>query len=103
MRLFMRKFKQKKGESLLEALFSILLIALVSSLLLMYVQSSSKISNDAKAVFAVFGEEMSAAETREPQKNGVSNKTETVIINGSPRTVKYSGDIEENELHSYWR
>ena len=103
MMLFIKKLNEQKGESLLEALFSILIIALVSSLLLMYVQSSSKISRDAKVVFTVFGEEMGAAEAREPQMNGSTDKTTTVTINGIEKTVKYSGDIEENELHSYWR
>lgn len=97
MLLFKRKLKEKNGESLLEALFAILVIAITSSLLLMYVQSSSKINSDAKAAFVVFGDEMSAAEAQLYQAET------TVTINGTVRTVKYSGNIEENELHSYWR
>lgn len=96
MLLFKGKLKNKKGESLLEALFAILIIAITSSLLLMYVQSSSKINSDAKETFTVFGEEMGAAESR------INKGETTVTINGAERTVNYSGDIDENELHSYW-
>ncbi|NCB42298.1 MAG: type II secretion system protein [Clostridia bacterium] len=92
-----KKLKKKSGESLLEALIAILVIAITSSILMMYVQSSSKINNEAKVAFAVFGEEMSAAEAQ------VYEGSTTIVINGYDVDVNYSGQIDENELHSYWR
>jgi len=91
------KIKYKKGESLLEAIIAILVIAITSSILMMYVQSSSKINSEAREAFAVFGEEMSAAEAQVYEANT------TIVINGIAVDVKYSGQIDENELHFYWR
>jgi type II secretory pathway pseudopilin PulG len=92
-----KKFKSPKGESLLEALIAILVIAITSSMLAMYVSSSSKISSDAKEAFTAFGEEMSAAEAQ------IHEGETTITINGSDMTVQYSGNIDANELHSYWK
>ena len=92
-----KKLKKQEGESLLEALVAILIIAITSTILLMYVQSSAEINSDAREAFAAFGQEMRAAEAQIYEGNA------TVTINGSDRTVHYSGNIDANELHSYWR
>ena len=92
-----KKLKKQNGESLLEALVAILIIAITSSILLMYIQSSAEINSKARDAFAAYGEEMEAAESQIYEGDTI------VTINGFDRTVHYSGNTDANELHSYWR
>ena len=92
-----KKLQNQKGESLIEALVAILIIAITSSILIMYIQSAANINIDAKDAFSVYAQEMSIAETR-----AIQGQT-TVVLDGSDITVNYSGNIGADELYSYWR
>ena len=92
-----KKLKALGGESLIETLVAILVVAVTSSILVMYVQASAKINGDAKIAFEIYAQQMSAAEAR------TQTGETTIKLNGTDVDVYYSGDIAESQIHSYWR
>jgi Tfp pilus assembly major pilin PilA len=92
-----KKLSSDQGESLLETLVAIMIIAVTSTILLMYIRSAAAINNQATDAFALFSSEMIRAESRVPEG------TSTVIMNGVSIDVHYSGSISDEAIHAYWR
>lgn len=92
-----KKLRSNRGESLLETLVAIMIIAVTSTILVMYIRSAAAINNQASEAFDLFSSEMINAESR------IQEGTAAVTMNGVSIDVNYSGSIAEEAIHSYWR
>lgn len=93
----LRKLVSARGESLMETLVAILIVAVTSAILAMYIRSAGGINKQAAEAFGLYSSGMDAAESRVPEG------TASVVMNGVSMSVQYSGSLSEDAIHAYWR
>jgi hypothetical protein len=81
----------------METLVAILIVAVTSAILAMYIRSAAGINRQASEAFSLYSSEMAAAEARIPEG------TASVVMNGVSMSVHYSGSLSEDAIHAYWR
>jgi len=81
----------------METLVAILIVAVTSTILVMYIRSAGGINRQAAEAFSRYSSATTAAEAR------TQEGTSTVLMNGVSINVRYSGDLGEETIHAYWR